>query len=466
MSEIVEIELPEPRALIWRPWAAEIRALMKLAGPVIVTQLMQMAILTTDVVMLGRLGKEALASAAMGYVVFYFVWLIGLGPTSAISPMIAHILGRTPGDRAGVRAVARMGLWAVLVLWLPLGTILLFAKDILLLLGQEQTLAAGAGRFVVPLVFGLAFSLGFQALRNYMVALGKPNASLWVMAATFLFNIAGDYGLIFGHFGLPALGLIGAGLATACSYTFSCLVMIAVVLVTPSLAKYRIFHRFFRPHWGKFADLFRLGMPIGMTMIFEAMLFNAARLLMGTFGTASIAANEVAINVPSLTFMVPLGIAMAATVRVGLAAGAGDREGARRAGFAAIFVAVAFMSVCAVLIAAFPQHIARLYFSGPRNADAIALAVTFLKVAAAFQIVDGIQVTAALSLRGLKDTQMPMWIAGASYWLAGFPMCLWLGIGLGLKGLGVWIGLAFALLIAAIFMCWRFHYLSRVARLG
>jgi MATE family multidrug resistance protein len=465
MSEIVEIELS--RALIWEPWIAEIRALMRLAGPLVVTQLAQMAILTTDVVMLGRLGKEALAGAAIGNTVFYFVWLLGLGPTSAIAPMIAHILGAHPSDRAGVRVVTRMGFWAVLVLWLPLGTVLLFAKDILLLLGQESALAAAAGRFVLPLCFGLPFSLGFQALRNYVTALGRPNASLWVMAATFLFNVVGDYGLIFGHFGLPALGLIGSGLATTCSFTFSCLVMIAVVLWTPALAKYRIFHRFFRPHWGKFAELFRLGMPIGITTIFEASLFNAATLLMGMFGTASVAAHQVAINVPSITFMVPLGIAMAATVRVGLADGAGDREGARRAGFASILLAITFMSVFAVMLAAFPEHIARLYFSGDatKNADAIALAVVFLHVAAAFQIVDGIQVTAALSLRGLKDTQMPMWIAGACYWLAGFPMCLLLGIGLGLKGFGVWIGLAFALMMAATFMCWRFYHLSRDARL-
>ena len=341
MSEIVEFELRETRA--GDAWTAEIRALMKLAGPLIVTQLAQIAILTTDVVMLGRLGKEALAGAAIGNTVFYFVWLIGLGPTSAISPLIAHILGARPSDRAGVRAVIRMGFWAILVLWLPLGTVLLFAKDILLLLGQQPSLAASAGLFVLPLCIGLPFSLGFQAMRNYVTALGRPDESLWVMAVTFAFNIVGDYALIFGHFGFPALGLIGSGISTACSFTFSCVVMIVVVLATPSLAKYRMFHRFSRPNWRTFAEVFRLGMPIGMTMIFEAMLFNAATLLMGTFGAASVAAHQVAINVPSITFMVPLGIAMAATVRVGLAAGAGDRAGARRAGFAAMIVAAGFI---------------------------------------------------------------------------------------------------------------------------
>ena len=467
MTEIADIDMADAATRIetngLAPWIAEARALMKLAGPMVATQLALMAIMTTDVVMLGRLSKEALAGAALGNTVFFFTWLIGMGPTAAISPMIAHILGANANDRAGVRAVTRMGLWSVAALSVPLMMILFCTKYILLTLGQQPELAEAASRFVRPLCVGLPFSLGFQALRNYSSALGKPNASLWVVAITILFNAFGDYALIFGHFGMPKLGLVGSGIATACSHTFCFLAMTAVVFVVPELRKYRIFRRFSRPDWSKFAELFRLGMPIGLTMIFEAMLFNSATLLMGTFGTASVAAHQIAINVPSITFMVPLGIAMAATVRVGLAAGAGDREGVRRAGYTAIMISAGFMSLCSLLIATFPRQIALLYFSSDlaANADAIALTVVFLHVAAAFQIVDGIQVTAALSLRGLKDARAPMWIAGASYWLAGFPLCIFLGIGLGLKGLGVWMGLAFALMVAAISMCWRFYHLSR-----
>jgi MATE family multidrug resistance protein len=467
MSEILDVNISDAGPRVYgtgsAAWIAETRELLKLAGPLVATQLALMAIMTTDIVMLGRLGKESLAAAALGNTVFFFTWLIGLGPTAAISPMIAHILGARPNDRADVRRVARMGLWSVIALSLPLSAILLCTKDVLLGLGQQPELAQAASRFVQPLCIGLPFSLGFQALRNYATALGKPNTSLWVVAAAILFNFVGDYALIFGHFGMPKLGLVGSGISSACSYAFCFLAMTAVVFVTPALHRIRIFHHFARPHWDTFAELFRLGMPIGMTMIFEAMLFNAATLLMGTFGTATVAAHQIALNVSSITFMVPLGVAMAATVRVGLAAGAGDRQGVRRAGFCAIGTAAAFMSVSGLLIACFPQHIAHLYFSAHNksNADAIALAAVFLQIAGAFQIVDGIQVTAALSLRGLKDAHMPMWIAAAAYWLAGFPVCIWLSIGLGMQGKGVWIGLAFALLVAAISMCWRFIRLSR-----
>jgi MATE family multidrug resistance protein len=358
--------------IVASPWMCEARELMKLALPLVATQLAQMAILTTDVLMLGRLSKEALAGAALGNTVFYFAWLFGLGPTAAISPMIAHILGARRGDRANVRAVVRMGFWVTIMLSVPLTTFLMFAEPILVFLHQQPSLAAGAAQFVRPLSLGLVFSLGFQVLRNYVTALERPNASLWVMLATIIFNAVADYALIFGNFGFPRLGLMGSGIASAGSYAFSCIAMLAVVFASDDLSKYRIFRRFFRPDWQKFAELFRLGMPIGMTMLFEAALFNASMLLMGTFGTVSVAAHQVALNVPSITFMVPLGVALAATVRVGLFAGSGDIPGARRAGFTAITIGAAFMSAMAVLLALFPHQIAALYFSeNSANAEAL-----------------------------------------------------------------------------------------------
>ncbi len=448
-------------------WREEMRALLKLAGPLIVTQLAQMAVMTTDVVMLGRLGKTEIAAAALGNTVFFFAWLIGCGPASAVSPMVAQILGAHPDDRAGVRRVVRMGLWVIILLWLPLAALLVYCEPILLLFRQTPMLAHAAGIFTLPLALGLIFSLGFQVLRNYMTALGRPNASLIVMAITVGFNLMADYTLIFGHFGFPGLGLLGAGIASCLSYAFSFTAMLAVALFAPNMRGYHILHRFQHPHWSKFRELFRLGMPIGMTMMFEAMLFNAATLIMGTFGVVAVAAHQIALNVASVTFMVPLGIALAATVRVGLAAGAQDRRAVKRAGQCAITAALGFMLVSGILIASFPASLAKLYFADtPENADAIALSASFLRVAAAFQIFDATQVVAALSLRGLKDARAPMWLAGVSYWIAGFPACLFLGYGLGLGGLGIWLGMAFALAVAAMLLSVRFFWLAKNGPLG
>jgi MATE family multidrug resistance protein len=355
-----------------------------------------------------------------------------------------------------------MGLWSVVMSSLPLLCLLIFTQPILLLLGQQPKLATDAALFISGLAWGLPFALGFQVLRSFSTALSRAVPPLVVMALAILWNACGDYGLIFGHFGLPRMGLYGAGLASASSNIFSFIAMLTVCLAVPALSRYRILHRLWHPAWRCFGELFHLGVPIGITMMFEVAFFNAATLVMGTFGVATLAAHQIAITIPSLTFMVPLGIGLAATVRVGLAAGAGDRIAARRAGFTAIIIGAAFMCVTALVLVIWPLEIATLWLpDSAANRDVLALAVTFLHVAAAFQLVDGIQVTASMSLRGLKDARGPMWLAGASYWLAGAPVCLWLGFGAGLKGFGIWLGLAFGLLVAAITLTTRFAILSK-----
>ena len=445
------------------PWIAEARALSKLALPLAATQFAQMAVMTTDVVMLGRLGKTALASAAIGNTVFYFAWMIGMGPMSAIAPMIAQALGARKNAVGEVRRIVRMGVWALLLLVAPLMSILLFGKPILLTLHQDPTLAANAGRFVAVLAIGLPFSLAYQGLRNVATALGRPHPALWVMGATIVFNLIGDYTLIFGHFGAPKLGIVGAGISTTLSFLFSASAMGLVIRFTPGLHRYRVLRRSYRPAWRKLVEIFRLGMPIGVTIMFEAMLFNTMTLLMGTFGAVVLAAHQIALNVASITFMGPLGIGMAATIRVGLAAGAEDYAGVRRAGYTAMVVASLIIGVCGVAMALYGQEIAGLYFAG-RGVDdraVIASASLFLKVAAAFQVFDALQVVGAMCLRGLKDARAPMVLAGASYWLAGAPMCFFLALRLHMGGFGVWIGLAFGLAVAASSMLLRFWRLSR-----
>jgi MATE family multidrug resistance protein len=376
---------------------------------------------------------------------------------------VAQILGAHPNDRARIRAALRMGLWAVAVLSLPLMFFLVWARPILIALGQDPKIAAMAEPWVHAIAFGIPFTLGFGVLRGFATALGRQNAVLAIAVATVIVNIIANYTLIFGKFGAPALGILGSGIGTAIAYAFSFFAMLAVVVFAPSFKKYHVLHRFTRPDWVKFREVFRLGAPMGMSMIFEAMLFNAATLMMGTFGAASVAAHQIALNVGSVTFMVPLGIGIAATVRVGLAAGAKNAEGVRRAGYTAIVFGSGFMLLCAVVIAAIPETLVGLYIpiGNPANADVVKLAIVFLYVAAIFQLFDALQVTGQLSLRGLKDAQVPMWIAGLSYWLIGFT-CAWgLGKWAGLEGFGVWIGLAVGLAVAGFGMVARFALLSQ-----
>ena len=448
----------------------ELASLMRLAAPLILTQLAQMAIMTTDVVMLGRLSTHALAAAALGNTVFYFCWLLATGPAQAVSPIIANLIG-AHGDeavrlRAGVRSTVRMGLWAAALTTIPLGGLLMFARPILIALGQEPSLAEDAGRFATMLAIGLPFSIGFQVLRNFATALGRTREGLWVMIAAIGWNAVADYALIFGKLGAPRLGIIGGGLATSSSSVFAFLALLTLVLTSPELKRFRILRRAHHGRRKPLGELIRLGGPIGVTMLLEAMLFNCTTLLVGTFGAGPLAAHQIALNVASFTFMVPLGVAMATTVRVGQFAGAGDMAGARRAGYVAMGAGTALASLSAALMLFAGRPIAQLYVSGRAPADLLVIRLTtqFLVIAAAFQLADALQVVGNLALRGLKDARMPMIIAAASYWLVGAPLCLVLGVGLGWKGFGVWIGLAVGLGVAAGLMLWRFIALTHPRR--
>lgn len=448
-------------------WLLESRELLRLAVPLAATQLAQMAILATDTIMLGHFSKEALAASALGNTVYFLLWLLGCGIPWAVSPVIAHIQGehgnsKEGRSRRGVRTAVRMGLWSVAIVSLPLMALLFFTQPILLFFRQQPGLAADAAVFTSAIAIGLPFALGFQVLRSFSTALSYAVPPMLVLLLAILFNALADYALIFGHFGFPRMGIMGAGIASASSNIFSFLVMLAIVLGFPALKRYRVLHRPTQADWKTFRELFRLGLPIGITMVFEVALFNGAALAMGTFGLAPLAAHQIAITIPSITFMVPLGIGLAATVRVGLAAGAGDHAGARRAGYAAIVMSGLFMCVMALVLLLWPRQIAALWLPDiPANADVLALAVSFLAVAAAFQLMDGIQVAASMSLRGLKDTAGPMWLAGGSYWLVGAPAGLLLAFTFGMQGMGIWLGLALGLLVAAITLTARFAILSK-----
>jgi MATE family multidrug resistance protein len=335
-------------------------------------------------------------------------------------------------------------------------------ESALVALGQTPELAAAAAPYAQIMAAGLPFALGFYVMRNFATALGRPNAPLAVMLCAVPLNVVLDYGLIFGELGLPELGLYGAAIATSALNAFAFIAMLAIATFSRDFKPYRIWRRFHRADWARLAEIFRLGSSIGLTMVFEVALFAGSTLVIGHFGVAAVAAHNIAMNIPSITFMVPLGIAMAATVRVGYAVGARDRVGVRRAGLSALVIGSAFMLVCSVILAGLPRQIVGLYLdlADPANDAAVAHAVSFLYAVAAFQVLDGIQVIAAFALRGLKDVRAPMILAGISYWVIGFPLMLFLAFGLGWNGIGVWIALAGSLVAAAALLSARFLYMS------
>ena len=444
-----------------RPWLNEAGATASLAGPLILTNLAQSAINATDVVLLGWLGARELAAGSIGVNLYIAFLIFGMGLVMAASPIMAKQLGQRKHSLREVRRTVRQSMWAAITISLTVWAILRHAEPILRLLGQDPELSRMAAHFVRPLMFGYLPALLYLVLRAYVAALERPAWALLISVAGVITNAVINYGLIFGKLGLPRLGLFGAGLGSTITQTLMFLGMALVVTTHRRFRRYRLFGRFWRPDWPRYAEVWRLGLPIALTLSLEVTVFNAAVFLMGLIGTASLAAHAIAIQIASLTFMVPLGLSQAVTVRVGLAYGRGDAVGITRAGWTAFAMGVAFMASMAVLIYAIPHTLVALFLDErlPVNRPVIPLAVSFLYVAALFQVFDGAQSVGAGMLRGLQDTTVPMIFAGFGYWIVGMGTALWLGFGLGWQGVGVWVGLAAGLAIVSVLMLG--HWLRR-----
>ncbi len=440
---------------------AELGATLKLALPMALTQLGQIAMLTTDVVLLGRLGADVLAAAALGMNIFFVFFIFGLGIVTATAPLAAQAHGAN--DARGVRRVTRMGLWAAVIVGVPASVVLAFAEPILLAIGQDASLAAMAGEYVATLLWCMIPGIWLIVLRNFVSSLGYPRSALWVMLAGIPLNGLFVYAFVFGHFGMPEMGIAGAGLATALVQLAMFLAQLAIALWAKPFRDYRILGRFWRADWQRLRQVFALGVPISISLLLEMGVFVAAVLIMGWLGTVPLAAHQIAIQIASITFMIPFGIAQAATVRVGHAVGRGDRAGVRRAGWTAVALGVAFMAAMAVLLFAARFELPTLFLdpAAPNGAEVVALAATLLIYAALFQMFDGAQAIAMGSLRGLSDARIPMLIAAFSYWVVGFTLAYALGIGAGLGAVGIWIGLATGLALAAILLSLRFRGRAR-----
>lgn len=459
--------IPDTKALIMSSsaaaWRAEARATVALAWPIALTNLSQMALLVTDTVMLGHYSAQALAASALGANMYWLTIPLVFGLTMAAAPMLAQARGRRLHHVRDMRRTVRQGFWAVLGAALPAWAVLWFGGDILRAMGQDAALAADAEAYLHPLMWGIAPFGWFMVLRAHLAALERPKAAMVIAFAAILFNAMFDWLLIFGHWGFPELGIAGAGWASTASNVLMLVLLAAWMRIDRTLRRFHLAGRFWRPDWPRFVELFRLGLPISAMMAFETGVFSVCALLMGYFGPAWLAAHAITIQIAAATFMVPMGIAQAATARVGLFQGAGDADGVRRAGWTAIALAGGYMVFTAALLLTLPQTIAGLFLDAadPGAAAVLAVAPGLLMLAGIFQVFDGAQAAAAGALRGIKDTTAPMLIAGLGYWAIGIPVGAVLGFGLGWQGAGLWVGLVLGLIVVAALLLWRWARLVR-----
>jgi MATE family multidrug resistance protein len=444
-------------------WLGEVRATLALAWPLILANVTQQAIQATDVLLMGRLGATQLAAATLALNLTFTFNLLMLGLITASSPMMATALGQRSNAVRDVRRTFRAGLWLLAFMLPPYWLVLWDIGALMRGFGEATELASQGQIFMRAYMWCTAPWLLFQLLRNFVSALERPRVILWLSLGGIALNALLSWSLIFGHFGLPALGLRGGGIGSTLTWL---ILSAALVLVTSSERRFRRFHlfgRFWRFDRERTLSLIRLGWPIGATMALEMGVFALAAYFMGWIGAPAVAAHAVALQLAALTFMVPLGLGQAATVRVGLALGRGDETGITRAGWTAWVMGVAFMGTMALVMWSIPRSLVTFFLTDvPKNAVAIGLAVGFLRVAAAFQLVDGAQVIGAGMLRGLHDARWPLLFALVGYWVVGLGIGSWLAFAADWKGLGIWVGLASGLAAVAALMLARWLMRDRL----
>ncbi len=436
------------------PYRQHARAILALGLPLIGSHLAQMAMMLTDNLMLGWYDVQALAAVTLAWSVFFVLFIVGSGFAFAVLPMVAS--AAASGDEAQMRRVTRMGMWLSAIYGVAVMPPLIWSGPIFVAIGQEPAIAALAQDYLRIVAFSMIPALLVMVLKNYLAALGRTQSILWITVGAAVLNALVNYALIFGNLGMPELGIRGAAIATLVTTLASLAALgLHIARVEPAHA---MFQRLWRPDPGAFGQVFRLGWPIGLTMLAESGLFSASALMMGWLGERALAAHGIGIQLASLSFMVHLGLSQAATVRAGHALGRRDGAALRDGARVAITLSMAFAAATIVLFLAVPEFLVGLFLDpgDPQRPQIIAIGATLLAVAALFQFVDAAQVMALGLLRGLHDTRVPMIYAAISYWVVGMPASYVLGFPLGLGGAGVWLGLSLGLACAGALLMSRF----------
>lgn len=440
------------------PIAAEIRATVAIAAPLAAANLAQMAMQVTNAVMVGHLGAVPLAAAGLGAALFATLLMTCQGLLTAVAPLAAHAIGADDHPTAG--RVAGGGLIVAAVLAAPVMAILTTLPLLLSGLGYDPDLVAEIGRFLRAIQWGAPAFLGSAVLRFVLVAAFRTRIVMVVPLIAVPLNAGLNWVLIFGHFGMPALGSVGSGCATAIVQWLMLFSFAAFMLIT----KRRVPVRMGRGVLRQISGIVRLGLPIGAMRGLKMGVFVTTGILMGVLGADALGAHQLVINVAGVCFMVPLGLSQAATVRVAFQLGLGLPEAARRAGFVAVALGALFMTATAVLLWAAPRTITGLYLDlgDAANRGLVAIALQLFVIAALFQLVDGVQVIAAGALRGYRDTAVPMLIAAIGYWAIGFAGGWLLAFPLGFGAVGLWCGLALGLAVVALSLSVRLQSCARV----
>lgn len=437
------------------------RAIAALGGPLLANNLSISGMSFADTVMAGQLGARDLAGLAVGAAYFNLFMFIGIGMLLAVSPVVAHAYGA--GDRERLARYARQSWWVVLALAVLLVIGMRQAGRVLPAVGIAPDILPIAVGYVNAAAWGMPGLLAFLSLRYTSEGMGRTRPIMYIGFLGLALNVLGNWLFMYGKFGLPRLGAVGCGVATAIAFWLMFAAMLRHMWTHRAYRPMAIFARVERPNLAVLGELTRIGAPIAGSVVAEGGLFVAAALMVGGMGATIAAGHQIALNYASFMFMIPLAISSATTIHVGHTLGRGDPAGGRQAGLLGIEICAGVMLLSAIGMVVFNESIAALY---TRDPQVRALAATLLLMAALFQLSDGIQVGAAGALRGFKDTAVPMALCVFSYWAVGFSLAYLFGVRAGGGPVQVWVGLTAGLSVSALLLVSRYLYVSGRAAAG
>ncbi|MEX2603805.1 MAG: MATE family efflux transporter [Gracilimonas sp.] len=430
--------------------------LAAIGSPIIATQLLRMGLNFTDTVMAGNLSALDLAAVAIGNAIYLPVGIFCMATLIAINPIVSQFLGARKFHEIGKSA--RQMFWMVLMLGIPAVFLIRNLDIVMHLVGVTPEIIPIADGYLKAISWGFLPLLAYAGVRYFSEGLSVTKPAMYIAAISLVLNVGANYVLMYGKLGFPQLGAIGTGYATSIINIFGAIVFISFTASFKPFKRFNIFERTTGPEWKYIGEIIKVGVPNGVSSSMEILLFATVSLLMGTLSVKAAAAHQIAINVAATMFMIPFGLSMALSQRVGFSIGQGSISKARFRGFIGIAMCGGVMTLTALLLFLFPKFIIGIYTS---DIEVTAVAVSLIFMAAVFQISDGLQVGAFGALRGLKDTRVPMIVNFISYWIIGFPTGYLLGFNLGYGPEGLWIGLICGLTVAAVLHNYRFNKLTK-----
>ena len=440
----------------------EIRPMLRLAAPLAMAELGWMLMGFVDAVMAGRLGAAAIGAGSLGNMLFYPIAICGTGMLAGMDTLVAQAFGAR--DDAACRRSLVQGLWVAAGVAPIVALLLSLTIPLLRALGTNPRVMELLGPYVHALLWGIPPLLLFAVFRRYLQAMNIVKPITFAVVSANLLNFAGNWLFMYGNWGAPRLGLEGSGFSTSISRVYIALVLLIAVLRHQLPAKVGQAlppaNRTYRPHFPLIRRLLALGFPSAMQIFVEGAVFGAVTVMAARFDEVSLAAHSIAVNVISITFMVPLGISSAAAVRVGQAVGRKDPPGIAVSGWTALLLGAGFMSAAGLALAIVPRWIARLYTP---EVAVIGASAALLRIAALFEIFDGLQVVATGALRGLGDTRTPAFAHFAGYWIVGMPVAWFLCFPYGWGVTGIWVGLTSALILIGLLLLAAWHREMKVA---